>query len=177
MRLADSTVPPGRLQEDFEHGSDTTLVPEADAAHLVLAPVLDALGHLHASGIVHRVGGSAFRCMHRFYYGRNRPRVFGLPCCRARGGRTGLLALFSLPSIPTSLQDVKAGNLVFTRAGCLKLLDFGLSLDMHDGEEPPRGQVGLQFWERCLRRGRHPTGSQYTLASCQPQPRFLPLLA
>ncbi|KAL4457742.1 hypothetical protein ABPG75_012607 [Micractinium tetrahymenae] len=81
-----------RNKEDFEGASTTTLVPEAGAAQLVLAPLLDALEHLHSLGIVHR--------------------------------------------------DVKASNLAFTRGGCLKLLDFGLSLDTRSGEELPCCQIG-----------------------------------
>lgn len=45
------------VQEDFERGSETTVVPERDAAQLVVAPLLDALAHLHSHGIIHRVGG------------------------------------------------------------------------------------------------------------------------
>ena len=44
-----------RVQEDYEGGSQTTVVPEGDAASLVLAPLLDALCCLHERGIVHRV--------------------------------------------------------------------------------------------------------------------------
>ncbi|PRW55922.1 serine threonine kinase [Chlorella sorokiniana] len=43
-----------RNAHDFEGGSTTTVVPEAEAAGLVLAPLLDALCCLHARGIVHR---------------------------------------------------------------------------------------------------------------------------
>ena len=44
-----------RKAHDFECGSSTTVVPETEAACLVLAPLLDALCCLHACGMVHRV--------------------------------------------------------------------------------------------------------------------------
>ena len=51
-----------RNAHDFECGSSTTVMPETEAACLVLAPLLDALCCLHARGIVHRVGGRRAWC-------------------------------------------------------------------------------------------------------------------
>lgn len=88
-----SSLPPSG-QDDFEAAG--TVVPEPDAAARVVAPLLDALAHLHAHGIVHRDVKPANAVFDAS--GRLRLIDFGLaldtrsagaaPCCQVRrGGR------------------------------------------------------------------------------------------
>lgn len=123
------------MQEDFEGGSLTTVVPEADAASLVLAPLLDALCCLHERGIVHRV----------------RPRA------RCGWGLLGCLQRFHLhPPMARKLsasaacpQDIKPANAVFTRAGSIRLIDFSLSLDTTCTAEAPCCQARRSACAAC----------------------------
>ncbi len=139
--------------QDRQPAALATVVPMGEIVDLVVRPLLGALAYLHQQGIVHRVSLPASAAV-RSDTGHHRcvlvltNQPLGCPgtqmATALSAWQPGKVAEPS-PGTLEYMQDIKPENAVFTRAGCLKLVDFGLALALALDEGAPARMVSLGF--------------------------------